>query len=225
MVVKTLTDAILERALEAKWMQYNNAGIKLIKGLPASMPELTRLELNHNKLTTLYGLPKDLPNLERLEISDNPLKDTDGFPSHLPKVKEIIMKNDGLTSLDFLPSYMPHLDLLVVGNNHLTHLNAVNGVDDRRLVINLEGNSIQSMDVTDVQFIKTLTANLKGLGRKTHRESIAKQYNVSAKTIELMTDCVEELPFIPYHEAVPSSVTKNIPKSCHMANANLKKGL
>jgi len=114
------------------------------------LPQLRKLELSYNKLSSLQGLP-NCRELEQLFVYNNQLTTLQGMPN-LPQLKFLTLRNNALldlrnnelTSLQGMRN-RSHLKKLGLSNNQLTSLKGMPNLPQLRYLF-LDANQLTSLE-------------------------------------------------------------------------------
>ena len=176
--------------------------------MPASLPNLTEIYVDSNKLKQL-----DLstaPNLEEIYASDNELESLE-LPASLPNLTEIYVNSNKLKQLDL--STAPNLEKIDASDNELESLILPKSVK----YVKAFNNKLQELDVSGCQALKYLTVyNNKLINIYFGTTTLENLYQIDASFNLLKTIDISNLPNLEYlylNSNLMSSVdTSNNPK-------------
>jgi Leucine-rich repeat (LRR) protein len=115
-----------------EWLNLSGKNITSMKGL-GFPPDLTELNISHNKITSLEGLPS---TLTKLYIDNNQITSLRGLPKNLAT---LYINNNQITSLKGLPT---NLRVLKISSNKIKSLK---GLPPNLRVLEISGNKIKSL--------------------------------------------------------------------------------
>ncbi|KAK1334687.1 hypothetical protein QTO34_005695 [Cnephaeus nilssonii] len=186
-------------SLSYRTISCNGADLVQIPLLAA--PEVTSLELAGNSITSIpeeafYGLP----NLERLDLSNNNITSSGISPEAFKHLKKLVHLNMDGNSLAELPSALPPtLEELKVSENGLRAIDGerLSGLS-RLVTLELEGNNLSETNVNPLAFRPLKSLSYLRLGRNRFR-IIPQGLPASIEELYLESNQIEEITEICFN--------------------------
>ncbi|XP_027988936.2 extracellular matrix protein 2 isoform X2 [Eptesicus fuscus] len=186
-------------SLSYRTISCNGADLVQIPLLAA--PEVTSLELAGNSITSIpeeafYGLP----NLERLDLSNNNITSSGVSPEAFKHLKKLVHLNMDGNSLAELPSALPPtLEELKVSENGLRAIDGerLSGLS-RLVTLELEGNNLSETNVNPLAFRPLKSLSYLRLGRNRFR-IIPQGLPASIEELYLESNQIEEITEICFN--------------------------
>ncbi|XP_008689085.2 extracellular matrix protein 2 isoform X3 [Ursus maritimus] len=176
-----------------------SAGLTQIPLLTA--PEITSLELIGNSITDIPdGAFNGLPNLERLDLSNNNITSPGTGPKAFKVLKKLIRLNMDGNNLAEIPSELPSaLEELKINENRLQAINEESLSDLNQLVtLELEGNNLSETNVNPLAFKSLKSLAYLRLGRNKFR-IIPQGLPASIEELYLENNQIEEITEICFN--------------------------
>ncbi|XP_026374910.1 extracellular matrix protein 2 isoform X3 [Ursus arctos] len=176
-----------------------SAGLTQIPLLTA--PEITSLELIGNSITDIPdGAFNGLPNLERLDLSNNNITSPGTGPKAFKVLKKLIRLNMDGNNLAEIPSELPSaLEELKINENRLQAINEESLSDLNQLVtLELEGNNLSETNVNPLAFKSLKSLAYLRLGRNKFR-IIPQGLPASLEELYLENNQIEEITEICFN--------------------------
>ncbi|EFB19522.1 hypothetical protein PANDA_017549, partial [Ailuropoda melanoleuca] len=183
-----------------------SAGLTQIPLLTA--PEITSLELVGNSITDIPdGAFNGLPNLERLDLSNNNITSPGTSPKAFKLLKKLMLLNMDGNNLAEIPSELPSaLEELKINENSLQAINEESLSDLNQLVtLELEGNNLSETNVNPLAFKSLKSLAYLRLGRNKFR-IIPQGLPASIEELYLENNQIEEITEICFNHTRKISV-------------------
>ncbi|XP_004620181.2 extracellular matrix protein 2 [Sorex araneus] len=162
---------------------------------PLTAPQITSLELMGNSITAIPdGAFHGLPNLERLDLSKNNITSSGIGPKAFKHLKKLTRLNLDENNLVEMPSGLPPtLEELKVNENNLQALEeeSLSGLN-RLVTLELEGNSLSEANVSPLTFKPLTSLSYLRLGRNKFR-IIPQGLPASIEELYLENNQIEEI--------------------------------
>ncbi|XP_036893045.1 extracellular matrix protein 2 [Sturnira hondurensis] len=186
-------------SLSYRTISCNSADLTQIP--PLTAPEITSLELPGN---SIISIPDEafngLPNLERLDLSKNNITSSGIGPKALKLLKKLIFLNMDGNNLVEIPSELPStLEELKINENNLQAINEESLSDLNQLVtLELEGNNLSESNVNPLAFEPLKSLSYLRLGRNKFR-IIPQGLPASLEELYLENNQIEEITEICFN--------------------------
>lgn len=168
---------------------------------PITAPEVTNLELVGN---SIISIPDEafngLPNLERLDLSRNNITSSGIGPKAFKSLKKLMRLNMDGNNLVHIPSDLPStLEELKINDNNLQAIDEKSLSDLNQLVtLELEGNNLSEINVDPLAFQSLESLSYLRLGRNKFR-IIPQGLPASTEELYLENNQIEEITEICFN--------------------------
>ncbi|XP_021071685.1 extracellular matrix protein 2 isoform X2 [Mus pahari] len=168
---------------------------------PMTAPEVTNLELAGN---SILSIPDEafngLPNLERLDLSRNNITSLGIGPKAFKSLKKLMRLNMDGNNLVHIPSDLPStLEELKINDNNLQAIDEKSLSDLNQLVtLELEGNNLSEINVNPLAFKSLESLSYLRLGRNKFR-IIPQGLPASVEELYLENNQIEEITEICFN--------------------------
>ncbi|XP_024436534.1 extracellular matrix protein 2 isoform X2 [Desmodus rotundus] len=186
-------------SLSYRTISCNSADLTQIP--PLTAPEITSLELPGN---SIISIPDEafngLPNLERLDLSKNSITSSGIDPKALKFLKKLMYLNMDGNNLVEIPSELPStLEELKINENNLRTIDEESLSDLNQLVtLELEGNNLSETNVNPLAFKPLKSLSYLRLGRNKFR-IIPQGLPASLEELYLENNQIEEITEICFN--------------------------
>lgn len=171
------------------------AGADLTQIPPLTAPEITSLELVGNSITSIPDEAfNGLPNLERLDLSKNNITSSSIGPKAFKRLKKLKRLNMDGNNLVEMPSGLPPtLEELKANENNLRALeeDSLSGLN-QLVTLELEGNHLSEANVSPLTFKPLTSLSYLRLGRNKFR-TIPQGLPASIEELYLENNQIEEI--------------------------------
>ncbi|XP_026954124.1 extracellular matrix protein 2 isoform X4 [Sagmatias obliquidens] len=168
---------------------------------PLTAPEITSLELIGNSITSIPDEAfNGLPNLERLDLSRNNITSSGIGPKAFKLLKKLMRLNMDGNNLVAIPSELPStLEELKINENNLQVIDEESLSDLNQLAtLELEGNSLSETNVNSLAFKPLKSLSYLRLGRNKFR-IIPQGLPASIEELYLENNQIEEITEISFN--------------------------
>ncbi|XP_035568104.1 extracellular matrix protein 2 isoform X3 [Canis lupus familiaris] len=168
---------------------------------PLTGPEITSLELSGNSITAIPDEAfNGLPNLERLDLSKNNITSPGIGPKAFKRLKKLMRLNLDGNNLAEIPSELPSaLEELKINENGLQAVSEESLSDLNQLVtLELEGNNLSETNVNPLAFKSLKSLSYLRLGRNKFR-IIPQGLPASIEELYLENNHIEEITEICFN--------------------------
>ncbi|XP_004384275.1 extracellular matrix protein 2 isoform X1 [Trichechus manatus latirostris] len=175
--------------------------VELTEIPPITAPEITSLELAGNSITSIPDEAfNGLPNLERLDLSKNNITSSGIGPKAFKLLEKLIHLNIDENNLIQIPSELPStLEELKINDNNLQVINEESLSDLNQLVtLELEGNSLSESSVNPLAFKPLKSLYYLRLGKNKFR-TIPQNLPASIEELYLENNQIEEITEICFN--------------------------
>lgn len=168
---------------------------------PITAPEVTNLELVGN---SIISIPDEafngLPNLERLDLSRNNITSSGIGPKAFKSLKKLMRLNMDGNNLVHIPSELPStLEELKINDNNLQAIDEKSLSDLNQLVtLELEGNNLSEINVNPLAFKSLKSLSYLRLGKNKFR-IIPQGLPASIEELYLENNQIEEITEICFN--------------------------
>ncbi|XP_004647605.1 extracellular matrix protein 2 isoform X2 [Octodon degus] len=168
---------------------------------PLMAPEITNLELAGNSITSIPDEAfNGLPNLERLDLSKNNITSSAIGPKAFKLLKKLMRLNMDENNLVHIPSELPStLEELNINENNLQAIDEESFSDLNQLVsLELEGNNLSETNVDPLAFKPLKSLSYLRLGKNKFR-IIPQGLPASIEELHLGNNQIEEITEICFN--------------------------
>ncbi|XP_003421139.1 extracellular matrix protein 2 isoform X1 [Loxodonta africana] len=175
--------------------------VELTQIPPITAPEITRLELAGNSITSIPDEAfNGLPNLERLDLSKNNITSAGIGPKAFKLLKKLVHLNIDENNLIQIPSELPStLEELKINENNLQAIDeeSLSGLN-QLFTLELEGNSLSESNVNPLAFQPLKSLHYLRLGKNKFR-IIPQNLPASIEELYLENNQIEEITEICFN--------------------------
>lgn len=158
-------------------------------------PEVKRLHLGRNSLTTLNGTLRNLSDLNWLFINENDLTDLeDELPEGAQRLKMILASNNRIEKLPKTLMTLPNLQTMFLQHNKLKSLDGCLSKSRKLERVYLDNNLIDTLTEDDFKEAESLVSLLLGFNRITSLNNSLLGLR-SLQFLNVTTNLIEEFSF------------------------------
>jgi Leucine-rich repeat (LRR) protein len=165
-------------------------GLRSLKSMPYTLPNLVFLYLNDNQIQNLEGISQSLPELDLLRLENNHIQNIVDFPKEIFKLRRLWLQNNKIESLIGLPNKLPMLEDINLNENNLNSLKGLPSELPNLKYLSLASNNLESCEflpstlpkLIDIQLSSNKLKTLIGLPK--HLPQLVEMFNISKNLLE-----------------------------------------